>query len=384
MRTEVSVTSIGMDVHYKFSTVSFRDTNGRVVRRERLDHADRPGLIAQIRRWPKGAVVVMEASFGWGWLSDLLVEEGFEVYLSNCYKVEQMRKAHGQVKTNKKDADLLSLLPAEQKPWWRVWRAPREVRDRREWTRLRMTLVRTQTLTKNRIHAIFHRHGIFHEFADLFGTQGRQFLIRLCREGSPYLPPGAWMTLQTQVRLLDHLRGQLATVTRRLRTALKDNPELAWVKTIPGCGPVLSHVIYAEIGDRSRFAGAASLAAYSLLAPLARDSGEPTDAAPLGRRLGQRGNRTLKWAFIEAARGAVRKGGEFRAYFDRHTAGGRQNRNRGYIKVARRLVDLVYAVWRDQREYRPAPARSVRQPRRTPGQAPRSGRGRLNRPMVTG
>jgi len=68
--------------------------------------------------------VVLEASFGWGWLSDLLIEAGLEPQLSNCYKLEQMRKARGWVKTNKKDADMLSLLPFETTDWWKVWRAP--------------------------------------------------------------------------------------------------------------------------------------------------------------------------------------------------------------------------------------------------------------------
>jgi hypothetical protein len=31
--------------------------------------------------------------------------------------------------------------------------------------------------------------------------------------------------------------------------------------------------------------------------------------------------------------------------FDRVTAGGKRDRNRGYIKVARQLVKVVYAVW---------------------------------------
>jgi len=32
-----------------------------------------------------------------------------QVHLSNCYKVEQMRKARGWPKTNKKDADLIPI-----------------------------------------------------------------------------------------------------------------------------------------------------------------------------------------------------------------------------------------------------------------------------------
>ena len=35
-----SVKAVGMDVHYKFSTVRMRDADGKVVRRERLDHRE--------------------------------------------------------------------------------------------------------------------------------------------------------------------------------------------------------------------------------------------------------------------------------------------------------------------------------------------------------
>ena len=47
-----SVVCGGVDVHYKFSTVTFRDAAGRVVAREQLHHADREGLREQLARWP--------------------------------------------------------------------------------------------------------------------------------------------------------------------------------------------------------------------------------------------------------------------------------------------------------------------------------------------
>src|SRR5210317_2325763 len=126
-----NVSCAGMDVHYKFSNVTFRNSSGKVIARQRLNHSDRKKLIKCIDLWPKGLPVVLEASFGWGWLSDLLIEAGLEPQLSNCYKLEQMRKARGWVKTNKKDADMLSLLPFETTDWWKVWRAPSEVRNKR-------------------------------------------------------------------------------------------------------------------------------------------------------------------------------------------------------------------------------------------------------------
>ena len=374
-----NVTCGGMDVHYKFSSVTFRDANGCVVRRERLDHPDRKHLRERLAHWPAGIPMVMEASFGWGWLSDLMAEAGLKVHLANCYKLEQMRKARGWVKTNKKDADMISLLPLEKTDWWQVWTAPRDVRNQREQMRFRADLVAVQGSVKSRIHAAFHRHGIFHNFSDLFGVEGRAFLATLCLRQPEELSLEAWRALQGQVLLLDHLRGQLARVAKTLHTQMVKTPLTQRLKTIPGLGLILAHVLAAEIGDIHRFKNHKALASYALLAPRADDTGEPDPAkTPQGRHLGRRGNRTLKWAMIEAAHGAVRRGGRWRILFDRVTDGGTQNRNRGYIKVARELVKVVYAVWKNETPYADTP------PKR-PGsksKKTRSGMGQFGHPMV--
>jgi len=386
-----SVVAAGVDVHYQFSKVAMVDGRGRVVRRERLEHRDRAALGARLSQWPAGMTVVMEASFGWGWLSDVMEEVGLTVRLSNCYKVDKMRQARDEVKTNDKDAAMLALLPLEAKNWWEVWRAPKDVRERRERMRHRMDLVGAQTRLKCQIHAIFHRHGIFHDFSDLFGGGGRQFLQALCegrQEQSGRLGTGAMEALRSDVLLLMHLRQELARIAVRLRQELERSPQARWLVSVPGFGLILAHVALAEIGQIGRFRSSRALAMYSLLGPRARDSGEarPADQAPLGRHLGQRGNRTLKWAFIEAAHGAVRHGGPWRAMFDRATNGGRKNRGRGYIKVARVLVDVVYAVLRDERMFqdrRPAPPEATRKQRMESFLAvARPGTGRPYHPMV--
>lgn len=81
-----------------------------------------------------------------------------------------------------------------------------EVREQREWLRYRMTLVRTQTGLKNRMHAILHRHGIIHEYADLFGVKGRRFLNLLVAPNDVTLPESARATLKGYLQLLDHVR----------------------------------------------------------------------------------------------------------------------------------------------------------------------------------
>lgn len=363
----------GMDVHYRFSKVTFRDANCRVVRRERLDHTDRKALYEQLSRWPTDMPVVMESSFGWAWLSDLMLELDLRPRLSNCFKVEQMRKARGWAKSNKKDADLLSLLPFESDNWWEVWRAPKDVRDRREWMRYRSVMVAMQTGTKNRIHAIFHRHGIFHDYSDLFGGQGRLFLAALCESGHERLSPGAHRALWGYVVLLERTRRELASLARSLRKQLNRTPLAKRLMGIPGIGLILAHILIAEIGRISRFRHHGALASYSLLAPIAADTGEREEdkqAKPLGRHIGKRGNTTLKWAFIEAAHGAVRHGGKWRAMFDWYTKNGKQNRNRGYIKVARELAKVVYVIWKKDVPYQ-------EQPPARPGSGSRGTRSRM-------
>jgi transposase len=382
MKQDCNVTAAGVDVHYQFSRVALVNAQGRVVRRERLEHRDRAALVRQLQQWPAGLTVVLEASFGWGWLSDLMAAQGLDVRLSNCWKVEQMRKARNWVKTNDKDANLLALLPAEAEAWWQVWRAPHEVREQREGMRHRADLVAMQTQVKCRIHALFHRYGIFHDFSDLFGGQGRQFLERLASGREPqsqHLSPAAVEVLQGNLVVLSLLRQELAVIAQTLRGRLERTPALLRIKSVPGFGLILAHVLAAEIGQLSRFASAKALASYSLLAPRADDTGDPQPGrAPLGRHLGIRGNRTLKWVFIEAAHGAVRSGGAWRERFDRVTNGGRKDRQRGYIAVARALVDVVYAVLRDERMYQDARPSSPR----VPARRSRPGTGRPYHPMV--
>ncbi len=376
-----NIVCAGMDVHYKFSNVTFRDASGKVVSHQRLYHPDRRQLVERLSHWPRGIPVVMEASFGWGWLSDILEEAGMEVHLSNCFKVEKMRRARGWVKTNKKDADLVSLLPFELSDWWEVWRAPSDVRNRREQMRFRSDLVRDQTGAKSRIHAVFHRHGVFHEFSDLFGAKGRKFLIELCLHNPVGLSPEALLALRGHVKLLDHIRCQLADVARILHKQMLKTPLTIRLKTIPGIALILAHILAAEIGMIERFRNHKALASYCLLAPCADDTGEETPGqAPLGRHLGIRGNHTLKWAFIEAAHGAVRSGGKWRDIFDRATNGGKRNRGRGYIKVARELVKVVYVVWAKGVDYQDTPP--VRPGCKRNRKKSRSETGQLSHPMV--
>lgn len=380
MESTKSVSRIGLDCHRTFSVATARDAQCRVVWRQRLQHADRVGLRAKLSKWPAGTPVVLEGTFGWGWMCDELTACRLEPHLANSRKTAAWRETRGMAKTNKIDADLLSELWGEQTRWWEVWLAPPEVRDRREWLRHRMGLVMVQTQVKNRIHATLHRHGIVNDLSDLFGVAGRRMLSQLADEkedASPLRPAGR-QTLKGQLILLAQLRRLIAQATREFRGTLCQCEEGQFLTSLPGVSWVLGYTILAEVGDFGRFKNADHLISYSLLAPQADDSGEDDGRPPVGRRLGQAGRRTLQWAWIEAARGAVRKSARFRDVFNRRTDNGKRDRGRGYITVANHLCRVAYSVCTKRVNYTevpPARPGSQRQGTRAAGTSSRPGTG---------
>jgi transposase len=315
-----------------------------------------------LQHLPAGTPVVLEGSFGWGWMSDQIKECRLDPHLASSRKVAAWREARGMAKNNKIDADLLSELWSQPERWWEVWLAPPEVRGQREWLRYRMSLVRMQSALKNRIHATLHRHGVLHEFSDLFGKKGLLFLKGLCDAPAgqasgddqtiePQLSASGRGTLLGYLKLLGQVRQQVAQVTRMNRKSLCKSEEGERWRTLPGISWVLAYTILAETGPSQRFANHRKYAAYCLLAPRDNESGDEDGDVPTGRHVGFMGRLTLKWAFIEAAHGAVRRSAYFRAIFDRRTDGGKRNRNRGFIAVAHELSRVGLSCCHYERDF---------------------------------
>jgi transposase len=321
-------------------------------------------------------------------MADELTAAGHVPHLANSRKVDGWRKARGLAKNNKLDADLLSELWKEQNPrWWEVWLAPPEVRDQRELLRHRMGLVQVQGSLKQRIHALLHRHGILHGWSDLFCKSGMRFLEALAGADEP-LRGSARLVLGQSLKLLGQVRQAIAAVTRWWHRWRRDDEQARRWRSLPGIGAVLSHTIAAEVGEIGRFAGGRNLVSYSLLAPMANDSGDEDGEVLAPRHVGHAGRRTLKWAFVEAAHGAVRKDGRFREFWEHYTDGGKRNKGRGYIAVARQLAMIGYSCVRNERDYTPErPARpgsevARRQDVAVQGTSAHPGTGQPHHPMA--
>lgn len=141
------------------------------------------------------------------------------------------------------------------------------------------------------------------------------------------------------------------TITERFRA----HPYARIIESLPGFGPNLgAEFLVVTGGDLTSFATPGKLAVYAGLVPTPRDSGRVTGNLHRPKRY----NRRLRRVFYLAALSSIRAQGPSRQFYDRKR-GERLIHTQALLALARRLVDVLWALLRDGREFtpdRPMPA----------------------------
>ena len=147
--------------------------------------------------------------------------------------------------------------------------------------------------------------------------------------------------------LLLQLGDQGKQIARDVEEVLDAHPLAQILTSMPGVGVKIAARLLGEIGgDVTAFPTAAHLAAYAGISPVTRRSG----TSIRGERVNRGGNKRLKNAMFMAAFASLRADPTSRAYYDRKRAEGKRH-NAALICLARRKIDVLYAMIRDQRPY---------------------------------
>ncbi|MFC9982931.1 IS110 family transposase [Gordonia sp. UCD-TK1] len=145
-------------------------------------------------------------------------------------------------------------------------------------------------------------------------------------------------------RQINDVEKQIAEVFHRHRLA----PIL---ESVPGIGTRSGAELVAITGgDPASFGSAAKLAAYAGLAPVPHHSGNRRGTL----RRPQRYHRGLRKVFFMAALNSSQREGPSREFY-RRKRGEKRSHIHALIALARRLVDVVWALIRDNRTWRPSP-----------------------------
>jgi transposase len=281
---------IGCDAHKKYSVFVAMDEAGQLSPAQRVEHS-RENLRMYLKTLPPDSPIAVESIGHWYWLVEEMEQAGHHPFLVHARKAKLMM---GQInKTDKLDARGLALL-LRNGTLPSVWIPPGELRDQRELPRLRMVLVSTRTMFKNRILVTLAKHAIRIEgVSDVFGVRGRSLLKQRLGE----LPPETRRSVETTVLLLDQVQEQIKCIEERIHEIIEQTLAMKLLMTLPGVGPILTMVIALEMGEVKRFPSGAHLASYAGLVPRIHQSGGRTYYG----RVRPDVNRYLKWAFVEAA-----------------------------------------------------------------------------------
>jgi transposase len=172
--------------------------------------------------------------------------------------------------------------------------------------------------------------------------------------------PGESVTAPLIARLarqLLELDRDIKDLDKQLADRFAEHPDAGPITSLDGFGPILGAQLLAGTGGdlQAAFRSSGHLAAYAGLAPVPRDSGRIRGNLHRPKRY----HRGLRRVFYMAALSAIKRpDSPSRTFYLRKRSEGKRH-TQALIALARRLVDVIWALLRDGREFHPSPPTSA-------------------------
>jgi transposase len=363
----------GLDVHKKTVMACLRTKSESGRRSELRSFSTTTRSLLELSDWLRsaGCTHVAMESTGVYWRPVYqILEEEFELLLVNAQHVKMVPGRKTDVKDSEWLAQLLEhgLLRSSFVP-------PSPIRQLRELTRYRRQVVQERAREANRVQKILETANIkLGDVAtDVLGVSGLAMLRALVLgERDPErladLARGALKKKRGALTealfgrftehhafligsMLEHigfLEQQIAAFDERISQRVKPfESEIALLDEIPGVARRSAEQIIAELGpDMTRFPTPGHAASWAGLCP---GNNESAGKRRSGRT--RKGNRWLRSALVESARGAVRKRDCYFSSQYRHVAR-RRGDNRAIVAVAHSILTAVWHMLRSGSAYK--------------------------------
>jgi transposase len=330
----------GVDLHARSMFTHVLDHAGATVFAKDLA-ANPQVFLDAVAPFRQGLVVGCECMFAWYWLADLCEDHDIPFTLGHAL---YMKAIHGgKAKNDRLDgAKIAGLLRGGMFPLAYVY--PRGKRDTRDLLRRRCFFVSQRAQLIAHIVNTNSQYNLPPLTAKLCYPRNRSedFAER-------FQHPSTQASIRADLKLIDAFDAQIDEVERVvLKTAKVDDPvTLAFLRTIPGIGKILSLVMLYEIDKAERFPEAGNFLSYARLVRCVHESAGKKKGTG-GKKIG---NAHLKWAFSEAACLMLRALPDAKKWLQR------QERKRGKRKalsvLEAKIGRTVYHLWRKQQAFDP-------------------------------
>ena len=158
---------VGIDFHRRRSVIVIKDAAGEKLSSVRVFN-DPLVIAAAVAEAGPEPEVVIEATYGWYWIVDLLEAQGAHVHLAHPSGLNWGTR---RVKNDERDAiDLVDMLRLGRLP--EAWIAPPATRELRELVRYRAKLVALRSGLKAQVHAVMAKEGVLPSVTDMFCKAG--------------------------------------------------------------------------------------------------------------------------------------------------------------------------------------------------------------------
>jgi len=328
---------LGIDLHLKRTYMVLMDAKGEIINKGRISNQEITKYLQE--KVPREAYAVLEATRNWPFMYDLLDEYVEKVDLVHAKGVRAI--ANAAVKTDQIDASTLAHL-ARMNYIPKAYAASKEMRDLRQLLRHREWMVNQRSRAKNRIHAALAGYNLVSPVTDLFGVAGRAYLAEVMEKE---LRPAARQVVADHLALLDHLTERIHAIEKNISLNEKQDHIVNILKSMPGVGRLIALTILAEVGDISRFHSPKALCSWAGLTPRVHNS----DAVVQHGHITKEGSRYLRTAMVRAATVACRISPKWYRVHE-HLAL-RCGRRAARVAVARRLLTVVYYMWKRDQPY---------------------------------
>ena len=317
---------IGLDLHKRETQLCRQLPDGRIVD-ERI-----PTTRARFTATFGGlapARILLEASTESEWVASHLEALGHTVIVADPNFAPMYATRSRHIKTDKRDAHALmaACRQGTYRPAYRLSAARRHLRAE---LIVRDTLVRTRTRCIAVCKALVRRDGL-------------------------RVPGGASATIAARVAALDlasqapTLGAELAPLLAQLPALTAADPVIRRLATAPMVGVITAAGVVAVLDDVTRFPSAHAVEAYLGLVPREDSSAERRHRGAITKA----GNTRARWLLVEAGWRLLRAKAPEAAGLRRwgQAIAARRGRRIAAVALARRLAGVLFAMWRDERDY---------------------------------
>jgi transposase len=318
----------GIDLHARSLYVCVVSAQGEILVHRKIPAHPEP-FLKLIAPYREDVVVAVECMFAWYWIADVCAGETIPFVLGHAL---YMKAIHGaKAKNDRIDSKKIAiLLKGGNIPQAYVY--PPEMRSTRDLLRRRNYLRRKRAELLSHIEITNAQYNL-----PLFD---KKLTYRSNRQGvaERFADPSVRLSIEMDIDLIDVYDQLLREIELYLtRTAKVHDPQAYHLlRTIPGCGEILSLVLLYEIHVIQRFPRVQDLASYSRLVKCSHESA--------GKRTGtggaKIGNAHLKWAFSELATLFLRGNPKAQAWLAKQER--KHGKGKGLTILAHKLARSVY------------------------------------------